>query len=123
MEAMDVTRVKPEVHETGSKIYELVGQQADNAKHHSIAYLEFVPGASCDWHHHPAGFEESYYILEGTAEVHINDEYHLLKPGQAMSMPPLVPHNLTNIGDAVLKFLSVSTPPWEESLHIPSAAV
>ena len=118
MDVLDKERVTPDIKASGSCVYELVGSVPNNAKNHSMAYLEFVPGASCDLHHHPKGCEESYYIIEGRAAVRVGDDVHQLINGQAIAIPPETVHNLTNVGEGVLKFITVSSPPWSHALHI-----
>jgi mannose-6-phosphate isomerase-like protein (cupin superfamily) len=115
----DTHSVRPHLLDHGSKLYPLIGTDRDSAKRHSVSYFEFVPGASCDYHHHPKDFEESYYILEGEALVAIGGEEYTLTDGQSMFMPPEVPHELVNVGKKTLKFLVITTPPWSEQSHIP----
>lgn len=116
----DVDSVEPQVLPSGSKHYSLISAATNDAKHHSVSYFEFVPGAQCHKHHHPEGFEESYYIIEGVAEVHLEDEVFFLNAGQSILIPPLRVHGLVNSSSDVLKFLVITTPPWTRENFIAS---
>ena len=118
MRVLDTHSAAPEVLDSGSKIFQLVGTKAGNAQHHSISHMEFMPGDCCREHYHPEGFEESYYILQGEALVPVNKIERKLSAGQCISIPPLVWHDLKNIGNGTLKFLVITTPAWTEKLHM-----
>lgn len=56
---------------------------------------------------------EVYFILEGEALMHINDETEVLSAGQAVYIPPNSRQWIENVGEIDLKFLCVVSPPWD----------
>jgi len=63
-----------------------------------------TPGAILPRHIHDV--EEALTVLEGTALSEIGDEKHNLGPGDAVLIPAHVPHQLTNIGEGDLLFVT-----------------
>lgn len=57
---------------------------------------------------------EIYYILEGEARMHIDNESEEVKTGDAIYIPPGSVQWIENLGKSYLKFLCVVTPPWKE---------
>jgi quercetin dioxygenase-like cupin family protein len=67
------------------------------------------PGAAHRFHHHPY-MEEILYVLAGTAEQWVEREKRLMRPGDALYLPPGVIHGTYNVGHDVLDFLAVLSP-------------
>lgn len=67
------------------------------------------PGAETDGQIVHAG-EEVGYLLEGTLELRLGDERHLLHAGDAFTFSSQVPHGYSNPGSAVARILWVNTP-------------
>jgi len=62
----------------------------------SMGSFEVPPGAQLPpHHHHPA---EVYYVIEGEAEVYHDDEWHLLRRGDALFFPSDAVHGVRNRG-------------------------
>ncbi len=57
----------------------------------SVAHVHIVPGAvvPSHTHHH----EQVVNVVSGELELTVNGEIHILTPGQAMVLPPLIPHS------------------------------
>ena len=75
-------------------------------------YIELPPGKSfCPFHVHHAD-EEMFVILEGTGTYRFGESTYEVGSGDVLGAPcggPEFAHKLTNTGDAVLKYLAVST--------------
>ena len=85
-------------------------------------------GGQVPWHNQEQ--EEVYFIIEGTAEMCLGEERQTLRSGQAVSIPPGVFHQITNIGDAPMKMIYVYGPAgdvahWRQELSgtLPKAGV
>ena len=56
----------------------------------SQSWVEIDEGVSFPEHHHP--HEQTVNVLEGTLELIVNGETHVLSPGQSFVIAPDVPH-------------------------------
>jgi mannose-6-phosphate isomerase-like protein (cupin superfamily) len=56
---------------------------------------------------------EVYYLLEGRAEMRINEERRSVGPGQAVYIPPRSIQSIKNIGRTELVFLCLVDPAWK----------
>jgi mannose-6-phosphate isomerase-like protein (cupin superfamily) len=68
-----------------------------------------MPGEDFQTHYHSA-IEENFYTLEGTAELHVNDQVLVLEPGDLCHVPPHNPHYLINKGAVPWKALFSKAP-------------
>lgn len=99
------------------------------AKHFAMGFVTLDPdGGQVPWHNQEQ--EEVYFILEGTAEMCLGEERQTLRSGQAVSIPPGVFHQITNIGEAPMKMLYVYGPSgdvahWRQELAgtLPKAGI
>ena len=76
----------------------------------AVVYFELDPGEHCGMHTDSA--EEIVLILSGRAEAIVGDERGELTAGGLGLVPALVPHDVRNIGDEVVRvvgFFSSST--------------
>ena len=85
-------------------------------------------GGQVPWHNQEQ--EEVYLVIDGTGEMCLGSERALLTAGQAVSIPPRVFHQITNIGDAPMKMIYVYGPAgdvahWRQELAgtLPKAGV
>ena len=73
----------------------------------------------------PAGFaatglhvhrvqEETFYVLEGECEWHVDEKTIRATPGTYLFVPPGVPHNITNISEKPARVLMTVSPPGHE---------
>ncbi|MEW6156183.1 MAG: cupin domain-containing protein [Verrucomicrobiota bacterium] len=67
------------------------------------------PGAAHNFHYHP-GIEEILYVLSGTAEQWVGEEYRKMGPGDSLYLPPDLVHATFNVGKDVLDFLAILAP-------------
>ena len=89
-----------------------------------IGYGEVPPGKSgCPFHNHHVE-EELFVILEGTGTYRLGDQRHEVGPGDVLGAPaggPETAHNLINTGQAMLKYLSISTMAATEICEYPDS--
>jgi mannose-6-phosphate isomerase-like protein (cupin superfamily) len=108
----------------------LVGGPAPvQATSFSMGYVTLDPqGGQVPWHNQEQ--EEVYFVVDGTGEMCLGDERRTVEGGQAVSIPPGVFHQLTNIGDAPLHMIYCYGPAgdvdhWKQELAgtLPKAGV
>jgi quercetin dioxygenase-like cupin family protein len=85
-------------------------------------------GGQVPWHNQDQ--EETYFILEGTAEMCLGGERQVLHSGQAVYIPPRIFHQLTNIGDLPCRMIYCYGPAgdvahWKQELEgsLPRAGI
>lgn len=76
-----------------------------------VLYLRAKPGEKSGRHAEPPG-EKFVLVLEGTIEMHIAGETHLLEEGDSMYYPANLPINWHVKGDKILEMIIAVTPPW-----------
>ena len=54
--------------------------------------------------------ENVYYILDGDVVIRIDGEDHPVAPGDAVFIPPGVPHSATNVGQTDARLLEIYAP-------------
>jgi mannose-6-phosphate isomerase-like protein (cupin superfamily) len=55
---------------------------------------------------------EVYYIMEGEATMHIDDESFTVKEGDTIHIPAGAIQYIENTGESELSFLCIVSPPW-----------
>jgi mannose-6-phosphate isomerase-like protein (cupin superfamily) len=112
---------EPLVTPTGEIIYELVGKatQDNYSQNQSLAKIVIPPGKSSATHFHQVS-EETYFILEGTGHMQINDLSFPIQKGHACHIKPGDIHKIENKGNLDLVFLAICTPAWvsEDSFEV-----
>ena len=78
----------------------------------SIAHA-IVPVGEETLPHKLAKSAELYYILQGSGEMHIDDETAMLSPGQVVLIPPGARQYIRNAGREDLVFLCIVAPRWQ----------
>ncbi len=76
----------------------------------SLAIAEVDVGS--ETYHHVLDQHEVYYILTGHGEVYIDDESASVSTGDAVLIPAGSQQWIRNIGDVVLRFAAIVSPPW-----------
>lgn len=61
---------------------------------------------------HALKTSEVYYILQGTGEMHIDEEARIVTEGDAIYIPPTARQYIHNCGDKPLIFLCIVDPAW-----------
>ena len=108
----------------GSEIRELLAHRNSGIRHQSLAEARVPAGGSTLEHYH-AKTEEIYYITAGVGQIRIAGETHAVMPGDAIAIPPGQPHQITNTGGEVLRFLCCCAPAYEheDTVLVAAAAV
>lgn len=105
------------------------GASPIQAANFSLGYVTLDSnGGQVPWHNQEQ--EEVYFVLVGTGEMCLGDERRTLTAGQAVSIPPGVFHQMTNIGDTALTMIYCYGPAgdvahWRQELDgtLPKAGV
>ena len=96
---MPVTR---EIVEKPWGRYEVIHQQSDRAV--KILFIEPGQMLSLQSYSHRS---EHWFVLEGTAEIVIDDQRRRLKPNEAVDIPVGTKHRIYNPGKATISILEV----------------
>lgn len=98
----DLQRIEGRTYPARRRTQNLVcGASPIQATNFSMGYVTLEPkGGQVPWHNQEQ--EEVYFIVEGTGEMCLGEERQVITGGQAVSIPPGVFHQLTNIGDTPL---------------------
>ena len=78
---------------------------------YSLAQFTLEPGRKSKLHMLKSS--EIYYILEGKANLRIDDENMVLEKDDSVYVPPNSKQNIENIGDVDLRFLCIVEPAWK----------
>jgi len=112
MDVRNVDEVPAFTTKDGSEIRELLAHRNSCIREQSLAEARLPVGGATTPHYHPLT-EEIYYILEGSGRMQIDDESRDVGPGDAIAIPPGASHQITNVGQAALKFLCCCAPAYE----------
>ncbi|WP_416670772.1 cupin domain-containing protein [Egbenema bharatensis] len=82
------------------------------ALRYSLAHAIVPPGQTSI--PHSLTTSEVYYILEGTGEMHIDEETQPVAPGDAIYIPPDAMQYIHNNGTIPLVFLCIVDPAWRK---------
>jgi mannose-6-phosphate isomerase-like protein (cupin superfamily) len=94
-----------------TRLRELLHPAKENlALRYSLAHATLAPGASS--RPHCLKTSEVYYILEGEGRMHIDQEEAVVRPGQAVYIPPRSRQWIENPGSSPLRFLCIVDPAW-----------
>ncbi len=101
----DLSQIAGRTYPARRRTQNLVGGVSPiQAANFCIGHVTLEPdGGQVPWHNQEQ--EETYYIIEGTAEMCLGEERRTLTTGQAVYIPPRVFHQLTNIGDTPCRML------------------
>ena len=96
----------------GSEIRELLAHRNSSIQNQSLAEARLAPGLATEPHFH-LRTEEIYSILEGEAEMTIDDEQQAVSGGDAIAISPGQVHSIRNKGQEMLVFLCCCAPGYE----------
>ncbi len=113
MQIVDLNQAEGRVFPARRRTRNLVnGASPITCSNFSMGVVELEPlGGQVPWHNHPQ--EEVYLVLEGTGEICVNDERRAISAGQAVHVPAHAFHQLTNTGEAPLRFVYCYAPAGE----------
>jgi mannose-6-phosphate isomerase-like protein (cupin superfamily) len=126
----DLNTIEGRTYPARRRTRNLVGGPSPiQAKSFCMGHVTLEPeGGQVPWHNQDS--EEVYFIIEGRGEMCLGDERRVLTDGQAVSIPPGVFHQLTNIGDTPLRMIYVYGPAgdvdhWKQELAgtLPKAGI
>lgn len=103
---------EPFVTKDGSLIRELLSHRNSTIQKQSLAEAMVPPLISTDAHYHPVS-EEIYFIIDGTATMFLGQQSFVVRPGDAIAIPPGVIHWIHNSGLAPLRLLCCCSPGYE----------
>jgi len=87
----------------GASIRWLIDDDHDGAPVYALRMIEIEPGGNSPNHAHP--FEHENFVVEGKGRVFFNNEWHDIKPGDVIFVPPGEQHQYVNAGETIFKFL------------------
>ncbi|OGW26482.1 MAG: mannose-6-phosphate isomerase [Nitrospirae bacterium GWC2_57_13] len=97
----------------GSILRELLHPDKMDLKlRYSLAHAVVRPGESTKPHR--LSTSEVYYIIEGVGEMHIIDETAVVRPGDAVYIPPHARQHISNTGSSDLVFVCIVEPAWRK---------
>jgi mannose-6-phosphate isomerase-like protein (cupin superfamily) len=112
MEVVARADCRPFTTEDGSEIRELLAHRNSAIRHQSLAEATLRTGQSTRPHFHPKA-EEIYYILKGQGRLRMDGEERVVGPGDAIAIPPGMPHQILHQGREDLVFLCCCAPGYE----------
>ena len=83
----------------------VVISQNDGAPNYVMRVFDIRPGGHTAYHTH--AWEHEVYVLEGKGIVREGEKEHPLEKGDFVFVAPEEPHNFTNTGDSLLRFICV----------------
>ena len=78
---------------------------------YSLAQFTLEPGKKSKLHKLKSS--EIYYILEGNANLKVDDEILALEKDDSVYVPPNSKQNIKNVGEGILRFLCIVEPAWK----------
>ena len=79
---------------------------------YSLAHATLPVGETSQLH--SLKTSEFYYILSGSGEMHIDDETHIVEPGDAVYIPPDARQFIRNSGSEPLVFICIVDRAWRK---------
>jgi quercetin dioxygenase-like cupin family protein len=82
---------------------------ADTSGAYCLLEIGLAPGMMVPRHTHTRE-DETYYVLAGELEVIVGDEASTLRPGDSLTAPRNIPHQLRNSGNVENHYLIMFSP-------------
>src|SRR3954468_14536892 len=101
-----VSKVPPLTTKDGSTIREL-----HHTANQSLAEATLEPDQATERHYHRAT-EEIYFVVKGSGLLEVDGDRQMIRPGDAILIPPGAWHTLENNGTSELRFLCCCAPPY-----------
>ena len=114
MDIRNLDDMPPFITKDGSEIRELLAHRNSVIRNQTLAEARLPVGASTQEHFHPKA-EEIYFITHGRGRMRIDGEWHDVRPGDAIAIPPGSRHKLWNTGSETLRLLCCCAPAYEHS--------
>jgi mannose-6-phosphate isomerase-like protein (cupin superfamily) len=84
--------------------------QSDDTARFNLALITIQPGRHGPGTHAHADEDDSFYVLEGELTFTVDGEEIVGGPGTFVLVPPGVPHDFANRGDAAVRMVNVHAP-------------
>lgn len=98
----DWSGVTPADYAGGAERHTIIGR-ADGATQVELRYFRMPPGTASSRERH--AHEHTIVVLEGTAEIQLGSETHLVRPGDAVFVAAAETHRIRSVGEDPLGFL------------------
>jgi mannose-6-phosphate isomerase-like protein (cupin superfamily) len=109
MIVQNLAKQKPFTTKDGSGIRSILDRTNAPVQNQSLAEAT-LPAGTCTRRHYHKLCEESYFILEGSGRMEVDDEKQTVGPGDAILIPPGAWHEIT--AAPTLRFLCCCAPPY-----------
>jgi mannose-6-phosphate isomerase-like protein (cupin superfamily) len=106
MKVTHLDKTEPFVTKDGSTIREL-----HHTAEQSLAEATLEPDQATERHYHRAT-EEIYFVLKGSGRMEVDGDSRIVRPGDAVLIPPGTWHTLDNNGSSELRILCCCSPPY-----------
>ncbi len=113
MEIVNRNKAKPFTTKDNSEIREILAPRNSSLKNQSLAEARVSPAKATIQHCHVKS-EEIYYILQGKAEIRVEDEVREVGEGDGIVILPGQRHKIWNTGAEELVFLCCCSPSYED---------
>jgi mannose-6-phosphate isomerase-like protein (cupin superfamily) len=109
------SRAKAEAFTTldGSTIRVLLDAELGGAHEQSLAEASLAAGVETRRHYH-ARTEEIYVVLGGSGRMEVEGEERVVRPGDAVLIPPGAWHQIQADAGGELRFLCCCAPPYSD---------
>src|SRR4051812_9723900 len=114
MDVKNLAKMPAFITKDGSEIRELLAYRNSCIRAQSLAEATVPVGGVTREHYH-VKTEEIYYITHGSGRIRVQAEERDVRPGDAIAIPPGIPHKIWNTGTRSLRLLCCCTPPYEDS--------
>jgi mannose-6-phosphate isomerase-like protein (cupin superfamily) len=100
----------------GSQLRPLIDRTTSTVSQCSLAEETLPPGSTVSRHHHEV-IEEIYFIVSGTGSLRMGEEERAVRKGDAIFIPRMTPHELTNTGSEPMRIMLVCGPAYFREDH------
>jgi len=98
----------------GGVVYKILDIDNSGLKNVELAMCVFAPKEKAVLHYHKK-MEEIYFIVDGEAEIELDNRRYELKNEDSIAVPIGVKHRICNASSRnPLRFLSINSPSWQE---------
>lgn len=113
MEIVNRSKATPFITKDNSEIKEILAPRNSSLRNQSLAEARVSPDKATIQHYHIKA-EEIYYILQGKAEIRVEDEVREVCEGDGIVILPGQRHKIWNVGAEDLVFLCCCSPCYED---------
>jgi mannose-6-phosphate isomerase-like protein (cupin superfamily) len=106
MNVASLNTAAPFTTKDGSTIRELHRTDAQ-----SLAEATLEPDQATERHYHRAT-EEIYFVIKGSGRMEVDGDARIVRPGEAVLIPPGAWHQLENNGNSELRILCCCSPAY-----------